>query len=92
MAARDLPVKRSEKSREEAIEFFRGIGEEYKAQIIEDIPAHEQISLYGQEDFIQAKRCYNKALDLDPRNVYAKENLSKLKEKWNFLIHNWQRS
>ena len=56
LAAKDLPVKRSEKSREDAIEFFRGIGEEYKAQIIEDIPAHEQISLYGQDDFIDLCR------------------------------------
>ncbi|MCL5801192.1 MAG: TGS domain-containing protein, partial [Gammaproteobacteria bacterium] len=56
LAARDLPVSRSVMSREEAVTFFRGLGEEYKAQIIEDIPAHEQLSLYKQGDFIDLCR------------------------------------
>ncbi|MDA1107705.1 MAG: threonine--tRNA ligase [Proteobacteria bacterium] len=56
LAARDLPVSRSVLSREEAITFFRGLGEEYKAQIIEGIPAHEQLSLYQQGDFIDLCR------------------------------------
>ncbi|HWQ94878.1 MAG TPA: threonine--tRNA ligase, partial [Gammaproteobacteria bacterium] len=56
LAARDLPVSRSVMSREEAVTFFRGLGEEYKAQIIEDIPAHEPLSLYKQGDFIDLCR------------------------------------
>ncbi len=46
-----LPVTRSVKSRDEAVSFFRGIGEEYKAEIIESIPANEELSLYSQGDF-----------------------------------------
>jgi threonyl-tRNA synthetase len=46
-----LPVTRSVKSRDEAVEFFRGIGEEYKAEIIESIPANEELSLYTQGEF-----------------------------------------
>ena len=46
-----IPVTRSVKSRDEAITFFRGLGEEYKAQIIESIPANEELSLYTQGEF-----------------------------------------
>jgi len=56
LASRDLPVSRSVLSREEAIAFFRGLGEEYKAQIIEGIPAQEPLSLYQQGDFIDLCR------------------------------------
>ena len=56
LAARDLPVSRSVLSREDAITFFRGLGEEYKALIIEGIPAQEQLSLYKQGDFIDLCR------------------------------------
>ena len=52
----DLPVERSVMPRDEAIQFFRGMGEEYKAQIIEDIPAGETLSLYKQGDFIDLCR------------------------------------
>jgi threonyl-tRNA synthetase len=51
IAAEALPVSRSVKSRDEAIRFFRGLGEEYKAQIIESIPANEELSLYAQGEF-----------------------------------------
>ena len=51
IVAEQLPVTRSVKSREEAIAFFRGLGEEYKAQIIESIPAGEALSLYAQGEF-----------------------------------------
>ncbi len=56
LAAKDLKVTRSEMVREEAIPFFRGMGEEYKARIIEDIPAHETLSLYQQGEFIDLCR------------------------------------
>jgi threonyl-tRNA synthetase len=52
----DLPVTRTEIKRDEAIQFFRGIGEEYKAKIIEDIPANETLTLYQQGDFIDLCR------------------------------------
>ncbi|TBR40089.1 MULTISPECIES: threonine--tRNA ligase [Dyella] len=47
----ELPVTRSVKSRDEAVSFFRGIGEEYKAEIIESIPSNEELSLYSQGEF-----------------------------------------
>jgi threonyl-tRNA synthetase len=45
------PVERMEKGRDEAVEFFRALGEEYKAEIIEDIPADQTLSLYKQGEF-----------------------------------------
>jgi threonyl-tRNA synthetase len=51
-----LPVNRSVMPREEAIGFFREMGEEYKAQIIEGIPGDEELSLYGQGDWIDLCR------------------------------------
>ncbi len=51
LAKQDFPITRKVMNREEAIEFFRGIGEEYKAEIIEAIPAGEELSLYSQGDF-----------------------------------------
>ena len=51
IVAEQLPVARSVKSRDEAVAFFRGIGEAYKAQIIESIPANEPLSLYTQGEF-----------------------------------------
>jgi threonyl-tRNA synthetase len=56
LAKADLPVTRTEISRDDAIKFFRGIGEEYKAKIIEDIPADEILTLYQQGDFIDLCR------------------------------------
>jgi threonyl-tRNA synthetase len=46
-----LPVTRSLKSRDEAVAFFKGIGEHYKAEIIQSIPANEDLSLYTQGEF-----------------------------------------
>jgi threonyl-tRNA synthetase len=56
LAVADYPVTREEMDRDEAIKFFKSIGEEYKAQIIADIPAGETISLYRQDDFIDLCR------------------------------------
>ena len=47
----DLAVSRRELSRDDAVEYFRGIGEDYKAEIIESIPSDEALSLYKQGDF-----------------------------------------
>ncbi|MGN2244781.1 threonine--tRNA ligase [Frateuria sp. GZRR33] len=46
-----LPVSRAVKSRDEAVKFFRDLGEVYKAEIIESIPSNEELSLYTQGEF-----------------------------------------
>ena len=46
-----LPVTRSVKSRDDAVAFFKGLGEHYKAEIIASIPASEDLSLYAQGEF-----------------------------------------
>ena len=56
LAKRDIKVERSVMPRDEAVRFFRDMGEEYKAKIIEDIPQGEQISLYRQGNFIDLCR------------------------------------
>lgn len=56
LAKADIPVSREEWDRDEAVEFFKGIGEIYKAEIIESIPAGETISLYREGDFIDLCR------------------------------------
>ena len=56
IAKRDLRVERTVLPRDEAVELFRAMGEEYKARIIEDIPKDEHISLYRQGDFIDLCR------------------------------------
>lgn len=53
---RDLPVERVEMARDEAVKFFLGMGEKYKAELIEAIPEGETISLYRQGDFIDLCR------------------------------------
>lgn len=53
---RDEKIQREVWERSKAIEFFRGIGEEYKARIIEDIPEEETLTLYQQGDFIDLCR------------------------------------
>jgi threonyl-tRNA synthetase len=45
---RDEPIRREVWDRNQAIEHFRGIGEAYKAEIIEDLPETEEISVYWQ--------------------------------------------
>ncbi|MGY6629784.1 MAG: threonine--tRNA ligase [Wenzhouxiangella sp.] len=52
----DLPVFRELMDRDDAIRFFRDMGEEYKAEIIGSIPQGEEISLYRQGDFIDLCR------------------------------------
>ncbi|MGH8196090.1 MAG: threonine--tRNA ligase [Woeseiaceae bacterium] len=53
---RDEPIEREVWERDQAIEFFRSQGEEYKAQIIEDIPANETLTVYRQGNFIDLCR------------------------------------
>ncbi|TNF07171.1 MAG: threonine--tRNA ligase [Gammaproteobacteria bacterium] len=47
----DSNVERRVLSRDEAVSYFRGLGEAYKAEIIESIPSNEELSLYRQGDF-----------------------------------------
>ncbi|MBV1960732.1 MAG: threonine--tRNA ligase [Immundisolibacteraceae bacterium] len=56
LAKADIPLTRSTKSRNQAIEFFSGLGEKYKAEIVGDIPDDADISLYQQGDFIDLCR------------------------------------
>jgi threonyl-tRNA synthetase len=56
LAKRDIPVKREEWKRDDAVQFFQSIGEKYKAEIIGSIPAAEGISLYREGDFIDLCR------------------------------------
>ncbi|HWV17819.1 MAG TPA: threonine--tRNA ligase [Rhodocyclaceae bacterium] len=56
LAKKDLPVTREVWSRDKAVEFFKGIGEIYKAELIAAIPANEDVSLYREGDFIDLCR------------------------------------
>ena len=56
LAKRDIPVTREVWERDEAIQFFLGQGEKYKAELIKAIPAGEQVSLYREGDFIDLCR------------------------------------
>ncbi|NOQ80533.1 MAG: threonine--tRNA ligase [Gammaproteobacteria bacterium] len=56
LAKANLTIERTVKSRDEAVKFFRDMGEDYKAEIIESIPANEDLSLYQQGDFIDLCR------------------------------------
>lgn len=48
----DLPFERSELSREEAIKLFEASGENYKVELIKDLPEDTVISIYKQGEFI----------------------------------------
>ena len=51
LAKKDIPVERSVLPRDEAVAYFKSIGEHYKAEIIASIPANEDVSLYKEGDF-----------------------------------------
>ena len=51
LAARDEPVVRRVLPRDEAVAYFKGLGEHYKAEIIESIPPGEEVSLYREGAF-----------------------------------------
>ncbi|NND90934.1 MAG: threonine--tRNA ligase [Granulosicoccus sp.] len=51
LADQAIPITRSTVERDAAIEYFKGLGEHYKAEIIDSIPAGETLSLYRQGDF-----------------------------------------
>jgi threonyl-tRNA synthetase len=56
LARRDIPVVREEMPRDDAVAFFKSLGEHYKAEIIASIPSNEPISLYREGDFVDLCR------------------------------------
>ncbi|MDX2495437.1 MAG: threonine--tRNA ligase, partial [Desulfuromusa sp.] len=55
LAKADLPVVREEVSSDSAVELFRGMGEDYKVELIQDL-GEEKVSLYRQGDFVDLCR------------------------------------
>jgi len=53
---RNEAITREEWDRDEAVAFFLGLGEKYKAELIAAIPAGQTISLYRQGNFIDLCR------------------------------------
>lgn len=51
ISQRNLKIERKVWERSKAIEYFKSLGEHYKAQIIESIPSSEPVSLYTQGEF-----------------------------------------
>ncbi len=51
LAKKDEPVERKVFARDEAVAYFKSIGEHYKAEIIASIPANEDVSLYSEGEF-----------------------------------------
>jgi threonyl-tRNA synthetase len=51
LARQDIPVTRKVLPRDEAVSYFKGINEHYKAEIIASIPADQDVSLYTEGNF-----------------------------------------
>ncbi len=56
LAKKDIPIVRKTMSRAKAIKLFENMGENYKVQIIKEIPRDQEITLYQQDDFIDLCR------------------------------------
>lgn len=56
LVAADFPFQRDVWSREQAIEYFKSKGEKFKVEILEGIPAGEQITIYQQGEFVDPCR------------------------------------
>ena len=56
LSKKDIPVAREVWARDKAVDFFKSIGEHYKAEIIASIPADQDVSLYREGDFIDLCR------------------------------------
>ncbi len=56
LAALDEPVTRRVLPRDEAVAYFKSLGENYKAEIIESIPADQDVSLYREGKFAELCR------------------------------------
>ena len=51
LAKKDEKVERKVLPRDEAVAYFKGINEHYKAEIIASIPSNEDVSLYSEGNF-----------------------------------------
>jgi threonyl-tRNA synthetase len=56
LSKKDIAISREEWKRDDAVKFFLDLGEKYKAELIEAIPADQTISLYREGDFIDLCR------------------------------------
>ena len=56
LAKKDEPVTRKVLPRDEAVAYFKSMGESYKAEIIESIPQDQDVSLYSEGDFTDLGR------------------------------------
>ncbi|AWK87637.1 threonine--tRNA ligase [Azospirillum thermophilum] len=56
IVAKDIPIVREVWSRDEAVAYFKKLGELYKAELIEAIPADQDISIYRQDDWLDLCR------------------------------------
>jgi threonyl-tRNA synthetase len=56
LAKQDFPVTREVWQRDQAVEFFKSVGEQYKAELIAAIPADQEVSLYREGDFVDLCR------------------------------------
>ncbi|MDW8136580.1 MAG: threonine--tRNA ligase [Thermodesulfobacterium sp.] len=48
---RNLPLERKEISKEEALELFKNLGEDFKLELIKELP-EEKVTIYSQGDFV----------------------------------------
>lgn len=53
---RNIPFQRIVKSRDEAVDYFKKLGEDYKVEMLQTIPANEEISMYSQGEFVDLCR------------------------------------
>ncbi|MFH1814714.1 MAG: threonine--tRNA ligase [Pseudomonadota bacterium] len=56
LSKKDIPVSREVWQRDKAVDFFKSIGEHYKAEIIASIPADQDVSLYREGEFVDLCR------------------------------------
>ncbi|GAC1431292.1 MAG: threonine--tRNA ligase [Thermoanaerobaculia bacterium] len=56
LVKRDVPIRREEWSRDEAVAMFDNLGEKYKVEIIKAIPGHETLSVYRQGEWFDLCR------------------------------------
>jgi threonyl-tRNA synthetase len=56
LAQRDLPVQREVWQRDDAVAFFKSIGEYYKAELIDAIAQDQEVSLYREGEFVDLCR------------------------------------
>jgi threonyl-tRNA synthetase len=68
--ARGAPFRRSVMEREAAIEFFKNKGEKYKAEIIQDLPRNEPVSLYTQGEWVDLCRGPHMRTTADVGNAF----------------------